>query len=430
MGDEDCRIENEKGHFAAAKREIQKPYPFEKRIPFLLKVSHYGFASVRNDKEKIMIEEKKIKQKSNKFFLAGVILVILAGGAYILMSMSKGHATHDDAALRAKEAAAGVPIRVAEVTPSEPEHFLTIPGEVRPYTTVTLYAKISGYLKKINVDKGDNVREGQFIATLESPETDRIYQATEADAKNKRSIAKRDEELLKQGLIAPQDAEQAVANADAAEATLASLGQQRAYEIIKAPFSGKITARFADAGALVQSTSNSVPIVTVSQVDRLRIYVYLDQKDATFIREGDSVHIRLLERPGVSIPARVTRYTGEIDQRSRTLLAEIDLDNKNNLILPGSFVQCSIKLAARPYLQMPAEALIIKGKDYFAAVIDTSGILHFHKIEIADNDGKVIQIASGLSAGDKIALGVGDALKEGDKVQLITLAPSRGRNRE
>jgi len=368
-----------------------------------------------------MIEEKKSKAKSNKFFLAGVILVVLTGGAYLLMSMSKGKATHDDAAERSKEAAAGVPIRVADVTPSEPEHNLTIPGEVRPYTTVTLYAKISGYIKKINVDKGDNVREGQVIATLESPETDRLYQASEADAKNKRSIAKRNEALLKQGLVSPQDAEQAAANADAAEATLASLAQTRAYEIIKAPFSGKITARFADAGALVQASSNSVPIVTVSKVDQLRIYIYLDQKDASFIREGDSVKIKLLERPGVSIPAKITRYTGEIDQKSRTLLAEIDLDNKKDLILPGSFVQVVLKVKARPFLQMPSDGLIIRAKNYFAAIVGADGILHFKPIEVADNDGMHIQIASGLSAGDKVALGVGDALKDGDKVKPIAL---------
>jgi RND family efflux transporter MFP subunit len=374
-----------------------------------------------------MTEVKIEKRKSNKFFIAGVVAIIIAGGAYFFMSASKSSTTKNDASARAKESAAGVRIRVAEVAPSEPEHNLTVPGEVRPYTTVTLYAKISGYIKKINVDKGDNVREGQLIAVLESPETDRLYQATEADAKNKRSIAKRDEELLKQGLLAPQDAEQAVANAESAEATLKSIGEQRAYEIIKAPFSGKVTARFTDAGALVQGSANSVPLVTISQVDRLRIYVYLDQKDATFIREGDSVHIRLLERPGVNIPATITRYTGEIDQKSRTLLADIDLNNKGNLILPGSFVQVVIKIKARPFLQIPSDALIIKGKDYFAAVVDTSGILHFHKIEIADNDGKEVQIASGLNAGDKIALGVGDALKDGDKVRPIEPPPPQGK---
>lgn len=366
-----------------------------------------------------MIEEKQTKPRYNKFFIWGVLIVLLTIGAYLYFNITKGHAIHDDAAERSKEAAAGVWVRVAEVTPSAPQYKITIPGEVRSFTEVTLYAKISGYLKKINVDKGDNVRQGQLIATIESPETDRQYQASEASAKNFRNIANRNQELLKQALISPQDAEQAVSNADAAEATLASLAQLRTYETIKAPFSGRVTARFADAGSLVQSTSNSVPIATISEVNRLRIYIYLDQKDAGNIKEGDSVHIHLLERPDLNIPARITRYTGEIDPKSRTLLAEIDLDNKNNLILPGSFVQVVINVKAHPYLQIPSEALIIKGKDYLAAVVDSLGILRFRKIEIADNDGKVIRIASGLGAGERIALGIGDALKDGDKIQVI-----------
>ncbi|MDP4219026.1 MAG: efflux RND transporter periplasmic adaptor subunit [Bacteroidota bacterium] len=367
--------------------------------------------------------ENTSKKKSYKFIIWGVIALVIVIGAYLYMTISKGHATHEDATMRSKEAAAGVRVRVASVTPSASEYVLTIPGEVRPYTSVTLYAKISGYLKKINVDKGDNVRQGQIVATIESPELDKTYLAAQVTAKNLRSIAKRNQDLLKQGLVSPQDAEQAASNADAAEETVASLAQQRAYETVTSPFAGKVTARFVDAGTLVQSTTNSVPLVTISEVNRLRIYIYLDQKDASFIKEGDSVQIRLLERPGLNIPATITRYTGEIDQHSRTLLAEIDLDNKNNLILPGSFTQVSIKVKARPYLQMPSEALIVKGKDYFAAVVDSAGILRYRKIEIADNDGKVIQIASGLNAGDRIALGIGDALTDGDKVQVIAPPP-------
>jgi RND family efflux transporter MFP subunit len=370
-----------------------------------------------------MIEGQNTKPKSKKFFIWGILAVILAMGAYFFISSSKSRTTKDDAAERSKEVAAGVRVRVAQVTPSAPQYTITIPGEVRSYAEVTLYAKISGYMKKINVDKGDNVREGQIIATIESPETDKNYLAAEATAKNLRSIATRDKDLLAKALIAPQDAEQAVSSAESAEATVASLKQLKDYETIIAPFSGRVTARYADPGSLMQSGANSqggvLPVVTISQVNRLRIYVYLDQKDAGNIREGDSVHIRLLERPGLSVPATITRYTGEIDRNSRTLLAEIDLDNKNNVILPGSFVQVVINVKAHPYLQMPAEALIIKGKDYYAAIVDSTSVLRFRKIDIADNDGKIIQIGSGLQAGDRIGLGIGDALKDGDKVQVI-----------
>lgn len=376
-----------------------------------------------------MTEGKISTGRSTGFFIGGLVVLMIVIGAFFLFKSGRDETLRSDANERAKQISEGTPVNVGMVIPSSAERTITIPGEVRPFASVTLYAKVSGYLKKIVVDKGDMVKEGQLIASIESPETDRAIQAAEATAKNKRSIANRDQELLKKGLFSQQDAEQAMADADAAEANLQALHEQRNYQTIRAPFSGRVTARFADAGALVQSATSSqtsaLPIVTVSQEGKLRIYIYLDQRDATFIREGDSVHIRLLERPGVDIPATITRYTGEIDPKTRTLLAEIDIDNKNDLILPGSFVQVSVRIKAHPLLQMPSSALIVKGPLYYAAVVDDGGILHFKQIQIADNDGKMCQIVSGLSGGERLALGVGDALKDGDKVKAILPAAKK-----
>ncbi|HYM19598.1 MAG TPA: efflux RND transporter periplasmic adaptor subunit [Candidatus Kapabacteria bacterium] len=369
------------------------------------------------------IAEKNTTQSSKRFFVGGIAVVVIAVVIYILIGASKQRDIKAESDQRAKEAAAGEPVRVVPVTPSEAAHTLTIPGEVRPYASVTLYSKTSGYLRKIAVDKGDDVKEGQFIASIESPETDKSYLAAEATSKNKRSISDRDQDLLKQGLMSAQDAAQALSDADAAEATLATIAEQRNYETIRAPFAGRVTARFADPGALVQSAASSqssaLPLVTISQENRLRIYIYLDQKDASFVHEGDSVQIRLLERPDLKIVATISRYTGEIDPKTRTLLAEIDLDNKDKAILPGSFVQVAIKIKSHPLLTMPSDALIIKGNNYFVATVNDSNRLHFQKIDIADNDGKVCQVISGLNPDDKVALGVGDALKDGDKVRVI-----------
>jgi membrane fusion protein (multidrug efflux system) len=363
------------------------------------------------------------KRSPVKVIIGGIIIILIAGGTYFYLQISKENAAKNEANERLKEAAAGVPIHVAQVMPSVGERKMIIPGEVKAFASVTVYAKISGYLKKITVDKGDDVREGQLLATLESPETDQNYFAAEADAKNKRNIATRTEGLHQKGVISDQEAQQATSDAAAAEASLAALAQLRSYETIKAPLSGKVTARYADPGSLVQSAANSqpgaLPIVTISDVSKLRIYIYLDQKDALYIKEGDSVSIRLPEQPDINIPATITRYTGEIDSKTRTLMAEIDLDNRKNTMLPGSFVQVAVKIKARPFLQIPSDALVMKGSQAFVAVVDANGILHFKPIDVADNDGRIIQLAGGLQAGETVALGVGDALKEGDKVQVI-----------
>ncbi len=363
------------------------------------------------------------KKSFAKILIGGIIVVLIAGGGYFLLRSSKEHAVETDSRERVKEAAEGTPVHVGQVIPAGSERTIVIPGEVRSFTSVTLYAKISGYLKKITVDKGDDVREGQVLATIESPETDQNYIAAESEAKNKRSIANRTEQLFKKGVISEQEVQQATSDAATAEASLAAIAQLRSYETIRAPFSGKVTARYADPGSLVQSAASSqpgaLPVVTVSDVTKLRIYIYLDQRDASFIKEGDSVSIRLPERPNVNIPATITRYTGEIDQRTRTLLAEIDLVNKNNFLLPGSFVQVSVKLKAQPFLQIPSDALIMKGPVPYVAVVDAQNTAHFKKIDIADNDGRRIQLAGGLEPNETVILGAGDALKEGDKVQVV-----------
>src|SRR5437763_5548755 len=144
-----------------------------------------------------MIEVKTEKRTSKKFLITGTILVVIALGAYLLMSITKSKTITEDAEVRSKIVAAGPRVRVTQVASSAPERIITVPGEVRPYSSETLYAKISGYLKSIKVDKGDNVHAGEVLATIESPETDRQYQAAAADAKNKRAIANRNLDLVK-----------------------------------------------------------------------------------------------------------------------------------------------------------------------------------------------------------------------------------------
>ena len=155
-----------------------------------------------------------------------------------------------------------------------------VQGEALPYLSTTLYARASGFLKEIRVDKGSAVRKGQLLARIEGPELDRDLEALQADTENKRRNAERAAALFDQKLISARDAEQAQADARMAEARLASLGVAKAYQEIRAPFDGIVTQRFVDPGAVVQNASTSVnvqPVLTVAQVDRLRVTVYLGQ---------------------------------------------------------------------------------------------------------------------------------------------------------
>src|SRR5262249_54726336 len=154
------------------------------------------------------------------------------------------------------------------------------------------------------------------------------------------------------------------------------LATQRGYRIIRAPFDGLVTARFADPGTLIQSAANgqsgAVPIVTVSKSDRLRVYVYLDQSSAAFVHAGDLAEIRAPGRPGLTRKAPVARTAGQLAPRTRTMLTEIDVDDADGAIVPGSFVQVTLETRRPPSLEVPAEALVMRNEKPHVAVVDAA----------------------------------------------------------
>jgi membrane fusion protein (multidrug efflux system) len=283
-------------------------------------------------------------------------------------------------------------------------------------------------LREIVADKGDVVKKDQIIAKIESPETDQQYQGAYSDAKNKRAIANRMKVLLKQELVSPQEAEGAFADAEIAESKMASASTLKSYEIIRAPFNGTVTARFVDPGALVQNAMNAqtgaLPVVTVSQIDELRTYVYLDQRDATFVQVGSPVMVTLAERPGFQIEARITRISGELDPKTRMLLTEVDIDNQSQQLVAGSFVQVAIPIHTPSILQLPVEALVDQQGKNMVGVVGDDQTIHFQEVNVASNDGQMVGILSGVNEGQKVALSLGSAVQEGGHVRPVEASAS------
>jgi RND family efflux transporter MFP subunit len=182
-----------------------------------------------------------------------------------------------------------------------------------------------------------------------------------------------------------------------------------------------VTARFADPGSLVQNATNSqtsaLPVVTVSQLDKIRIYVYIEQKDAAYVRNGYPVQITLSERPGFSVNARILRLAGQLDPRTRMMLAEVDLPNTENAIIPGSYVQVHIQGPAVSRLEIPSDALVLRKDKYFVPVVLKDNTLHFQEIQIGENTGVFVTVLNGLRDTDRVALHIGEDLKEGQKVR-------------
>lgn len=363
------------------------------------------------------------RKKVNYFFVGGVAAVVVSLVFLIALILHQEDSVRSEAQSRAAALAAGKRVRVAAAKVGNPERTVSLPGEARPYATVTLYAKVSGYLKDIKVDKGDKVTQDQVLATIESPELDRQYAGALADAKNKRLDAERYRTLLASGSVSEQQADNVETTAKVAEETAASLKAQMEYLTVRAPFEGTITARYVDPGALLQAAvsaqTTAQGIVSISQTDRLRVYVYPDQKIAGLVRVGDRGEVADASVPDAKVPATVSRTSGELDLKTRTLLVELDVDNREGKILAGSFVKVSLKVQTRPYVQIPVEALVIRAEKTLVATLNDKNQANFHEVTVADSDGKVAQIFSGLKDGEQVILNAGEGISEGDTVQPV-----------
>jgi membrane fusion protein, multidrug efflux system len=367
-----------------------------------------------------MAEKKKSLLAGGFLYLVGVGLVgaALLGAEWLKSARARqvtGELLQEQAT-----AEAGPRTDVVTVTSGPRVGQITLLGETHAYLESILYAKISGYLKTVLVDKGDVVKAGQLLATLESPETDAQYRAAIANARNLARISARDQHLVRRDMVAHQDAETAAANSRVAGQDVANLAALTAYEIIRAPFTGEITARYADPGALVQSATNS-PILRISDTYHERLYVYPDQQEAAHIRVGDVTEITDPAKPGIRLTARVTRSSGEFDPTTRTMLTEIDFYNRGNAIPPESFVEVTIRYRQNTrYLEIPAEALVLREARTFVAVVGAGDRISYKLVAVESDDGAQVAVRSGLSPGERIAVNISGNVPEGGKIQPVT----------
>jgi RND family efflux transporter MFP subunit len=355
-------------------------------------------------------------RKAGYGVLAACALVALGLAAMKSSNRSK------EAEARAKALADGPLVKVQTLTLSSGDRKITLQAEALPYASTTLYAKVSGFLRTMAVDKGDRVRAGQVMGVLQSPEVEQDWAALQADAENKRANARRAESLGKDQLLSAREVEQALSDARVAEAKLASQATLKGYQILRAPFDGVVTARFADPGALVQNAANGAsgaqPLVTVAQIQRLRVNLYLDQRYAAVVKVGTPVLLSPTERPELAVQAKVTRMSGALDVRTRTMLAEIELDNRKGEFLPGGFMTATLSLKVPPRLELPVEALVVRGDKAFAAVLGPDGKVQMKSIQVGSEEAGRLPVSAGLQPGDKVLLNPGDAAQDGAKIRI------------
>jgi len=357
-----------------------------------------------------------------KIWIGGLLLVGLAAFGFIFMALKKKGELVAETDNRVKAAKEGPVVKAVRAGANTTDKGLSFIGEARPYQETTLYAKTGGYMNKILVDKGDRVQAGQLLATIVSPETDQAYNSAIADLQNKEKIWARDSSLVKKEYVSKEEAETSETAVKMARAQVQSLKEQMGYKNLVAPFSGMITARFADPGALVQNAVNSQtsaqPVVTLSQLDRIRVYIYVPQIDAAFVQGGYPVTITSTDRPDWQMKAKVTRIAGELDPKTRMMLVEIDVPNENKELIAGSYLQVALQAPEQKQLAIPSEALVVRSGKYFVTTVDSLHQLHYQPVTVGKNDGAFVSILSGVQKGDWLALNVSPELKENQKVKL------------
>jgi RND family efflux transporter MFP subunit len=356
-------------------------------------------------------------------YLVAIVVVAIAGAAVVLIWQQKDAQLSATREALAVEVARGPAVQVVPVTAGPKERLITLLGDTRPWQSATLYGKVSGYVKTIAVDRGDQVTAGQVVVEVQSPETDRQYDSAVADLENKRKNDLRARDLTAHGVGSIQASDQADTDFHMAMQNVAQLAVMKSYEVLRAPFDGVVTARFVDPGALVQnSTTNQTsnqPVLTIADESKLRVDIYVTQRDVPFVHVGDMAEVADAANPDRKLQARIARTADVLDQRTRTLAVELDLDNHDHALLPGSFAYVTLNVPLHSYPEVPVAGLVVRGANTFVADIDADSLVHLRPVKIASTDGISASLADGATVGARIALNLPDGVVDGSRVRTV-----------
>ena len=324
-----------------------------------------------------------------------------------------------------QSAAEALPVQIMKPQRQDVSYTITLPANVSPWYQATLYAKVPGYLKWMGFDKGDSVKKGQLLAVIEAPEVEQKYLEAEADYAIKRITSERLHNVWKENpdVIAKQDVDVAKAAAEAAKHLMNNRRTMLDYTKVYAPFSGVITARFADPGALIQSGSASatqvVPLYTIMDLETVRVYASVPQEVALLAKQGVPVVLTTKEMQGKEFKGSITRTTEALDPATRTLLVEIDMPNKERQLQPGTFVSATLYLREHANaLVIPPAAIVTGGPDKRKSVfVVEHGKAKRVPIKTDIDDGALVEVVEGLTGTEDIVV-VGKAgLTDGQAVK-------------
>jgi RND family efflux transporter MFP subunit len=363
--------------------------------------------------------------------LAATVLMLLAFAAMGFASRSsvtpsaQAAPDHDDAPT----------VAVADVQPVASESQLLLPGTLRAWQDTPLYARAEGYLVRLHADLGDEVKAGQLLAEIDTPDLDQDLAAARAQAAQAEaqlglatSSYARIRPLAEQRAASQLEADERAtavqarqADLDLARARVNRLEELSRYKRVTAPFAGRITRRQAEPGVLVGSGTQLFQLVAI---ERLRVHVQVPQSNTRSIAPGLTAKVTVREFPGETFEGRVTRTSGSLDN-ARTMTAEIELDNPGARLMPGLYAQ--VGFAARNMtnaILIPKNALIVDQRGTQVALLESNSTIRILPVRTGRDLGPQIEIIEGLSRGTRVVTNPPDTLQDGIAVRVA--APVSG----
>ncbi len=408
-----------------------------------------------------------------------LIAVVVIAGLFLLGWWPK-HELNRRVQAKAKQEKAALPV-VEVVTASQVPKTaeLTLPGTVVPVSTTHIYARATGYLKTLNVDIGDRVRRGQVLAIIESPDLDAavqqqqsLLQVSKAALNTARSqlalqqaTYDRVHVLAQHGVLSQQDDDVALAavkaasdavqsaenNVNAEAAALEHWTVLASYEQVRSPIDGTVTARNVDVGSFVsssgaatgltvnttsaQSDSGGPPtggaqggeLFQITNTHSLRTFISVPEEDAVNVLTGNEATLTFSELPGQQFQGKIVRSSDSLNQQTRTLLLEVQIQDTQRRLRPGMFASVQLHFNVQnPGILISGDSVIPRAQGQFVAVVDNN-IVHLQQVQVGRDLGTQLYVTAGLRNGDQIVVNPTDIVQEGVHVQTQTAPKGQGK---
>lgn len=373
----------------------------------------------------------------SRAFVAGLLLVLLlvaAGIAWIVYTGIASRVSADQALQKETFDSAVATVSVIHPRAQPVSEEVVLPGNMQAFVATPVYARTNGYLKRWFYDIGARVQAGQLLAVIETPELDRQLDQARADLATAQAnyqlaatTAARYESLLKTESVSQQDVDDKVgdlhakkAMVDSAVSNVHRLEETVGFQKVYAPFTGVITARNVDIGALINAGANAPgkELFDMAATNRLRVYVNLPQANSRAAKAGSPAYITQAEFPGRRFMGKIVRTSEAIDPASRTLLTEVDVDNPTGELLPGAFVSVHLQLEARiSAVVLPVNTLLFRSEGLRVAVV-RDGKAELVPITIGRDFGNQVEVVHGVTPEDSVILNPSDSLTSGTAVRI------------